>query len=167
MQSNRGYIHIKYRIELLSKLYFCHWKTPGVPERMCSVNFDAWIWGEYQTLGGPALKVTGISDDYYRWTMGVIVIGLGTPRSAGEKFGCIWKLLGAPVRSLEVPMTDLGAPGQGLGAPRITIAQSGKHNIFFDKMASANRNHSYYRSFNQFKTRVFSFYTHLSIHVSQ
>jgi len=30
----------------------------------------------------PAFRVTRISDDWYRSTMGVIVIGLGTPRSA-------------------------------------------------------------------------------------
>jgi len=35
-----------------------------------------------------ALGVTGISDDGYRSTMGVIVKSLGTLRSAGENFGC-------------------------------------------------------------------------------
>jgi len=55
--------------------------------------------------------------------MGVIVISLGTPRSARENFGCTWKCLG-------VPVTSLGAPVTSLGAPRITVEQSGK-NIFF------------------------------------
>jgi len=36
----------------------------------------------------PAFRVTEISDDWYRSTIGVIVISLGTPRSAGENFGC-------------------------------------------------------------------------------
>jgi len=36
----------------ISKMYFSHWKTPGVSERMWSVNLDASISGEYQTLGG-------------------------------------------------------------------------------------------------------------------
>jgi hypothetical protein len=36
----------------------------------------------------PALGVTGISDDGYRSTMGVIVISLGTPPSTTENFGC-------------------------------------------------------------------------------
>ena len=36
-------------------------------------------------------RVTGISDECYRNTMGVIVICLGTCRSAGENFGCNWK----------------------------------------------------------------------------
>ena len=35
-----------------SKMYFSHWKPPGVSERMWSVNLDASISGEYQTLGG-------------------------------------------------------------------------------------------------------------------
>ena len=39
----------------------------------------------------PALGVTGISDDGYRSTMGLIVIHLGTRRSAGENFGCTWE----------------------------------------------------------------------------
>jgi len=35
-----------------SKIYFSHWKPPGVSERMRRVNLDASIAGEYQTLGG-------------------------------------------------------------------------------------------------------------------
>ena len=37
--------------EDISKMYFSHWKIPGVSERMWSVNLDASISGEYQTLG--------------------------------------------------------------------------------------------------------------------
>jgi hypothetical protein len=51
--------------------------------------------------------------------MGVIVIGLGTPQSAAENFGCNWEQLGAPAFSLGAPMTSLGAP-------RMTVEQSGK-----------------------------------------
>jgi len=36
----------------ISKMYFSLWKTPGVSERMWSVNLEASISGEYQTLGG-------------------------------------------------------------------------------------------------------------------
>jgi len=36
----------------ISKIYFSLWKPPGVSERMWSVNLDASISGEYQTLGG-------------------------------------------------------------------------------------------------------------------
>jgi len=51
-----------------------------------------------------AFGVTGISDDCLRNTIGAIVIGLETPHSAGENFGCTWEHLGAPT-------TRLGAPG--------------------------------------------------------
>jgi len=111
----------------------------------------------------PAFRVTGISDDCYRSTMGVIVIGLGTSRSARENFGCTWEHLGAPATSLGVPATSLGvpvtrlsapttslgAPATTLGAPQITVEQSGK-TIFFGNAAGAPGNHSYYSSFNDF-----------------
>ena len=92
------------RWSYISQRYFSLWKTPGVSERMWSVNLEASISGEYQTLGGysgrPSLGleslttstgVTGISDDWYRSTMGVIVISLGARRSARENFGCTWE----------------------------------------------------------------------------
>jgi len=75
--------------------------------------------------------------------MGVIVIGLETPRSAGESFVCTWEHLGAPA-------TSLGAPATSLGAPRITVEQSGKNNVFFGNAAGAPGNHSYYLLFNDF-----------------
>jgi hypothetical protein len=65
----------------------------------------------------PAFRVTGISDDCYISTMGVIVISLRTPRSARENFGCTWEHLGAPATSLGAPMTSLGTPTTSLGAP--------------------------------------------------
>ena len=36
----------------ISKLYVSLWKTPGVSERMSSVNLEASILGEYRTLAG-------------------------------------------------------------------------------------------------------------------
>jgi len=48
----------------------------------------------------PAFGVTEMSDDWYRRIMGVIMISLGTPRSAGENFGYTREHLGAPVTSL-------------------------------------------------------------------
>jgi hypothetical protein len=33
-------------------MYFSLWKTPEVSERMWSINAEASISGEYQTLGG-------------------------------------------------------------------------------------------------------------------
>ena len=41
-----------YERTTISKMYFSHWKPPGVSQRMWSVNLDASISGEYQTLGG-------------------------------------------------------------------------------------------------------------------
>jgi len=59
----------------------------------------------------PAFRVTEISDVSYRSTMGVVVIGLGTPRSTRENFECTWEHLGAPATSLGALTTRLGAPG--------------------------------------------------------
>jgi len=88
----------------ISTMYFSLWKTPGVSERMWSVNLEGSISGEYQTLGGysgrpsewlgsvtTSTGVTGISHDWYRSTMGVIVILLGACRSTREIFGCSWE----------------------------------------------------------------------------
>jgi hypothetical protein len=36
----------------ISKMYFMHWKPPGVSARMWSVNLDVSISGDYWTLGG-------------------------------------------------------------------------------------------------------------------
>jgi len=58
-----------------------------------------------------AFRVTGISDDWYRSTMGVIVIGLGTPQSAGENFGCAWEHPGMPATSLGALTTSLRTHG--------------------------------------------------------
>jgi len=88
--------------------------------------------------------------------MGVILISLGTPRSARENFGCTWEHLGAPATSLGAPAPSLGAPTISLRAlattlesPGITVEQSGK-NIFFGHAAGAPGNHTYYLSFNDF-----------------
>jgi len=59
----------------------------------------------------PAFRVTGISDEWYRSAMGVIMIGFGTPRSVGENFGSTWEHLGVPLTSLGAPTTSLTAPG--------------------------------------------------------
>ena len=39
-------------LRFISRMYFSHWKPPGVSERMWSVNLDGSISGEYQTIGG-------------------------------------------------------------------------------------------------------------------
>ena len=50
------YKYIQCGIKNISKMYFSHWKTPGVSERMWSVILDASISGEYQTLGGHSCR---------------------------------------------------------------------------------------------------------------
>ena len=40
------------------KINFSNWKPPGVSERMWSVNLDASISGEYQTLGGYSSRLS-------------------------------------------------------------------------------------------------------------
>jgi len=96
--------------------------------------------------------------------MGVIVISLGTPKRAGENFGCTWEHLGEPATSLGAPVTNLGVPTKSFRAPtriltapatshrapttspgahQITVEQSRK-NIFFGKAAGAPGNHSCY-----------------------
>ena len=66
-----------------------------------------------------AFRVTGISDDCYRSTMGVIGMGLGISRSAGENFQCTWERLGAPV-------TGLGAAGSAGDKPGRTGDKPGR-----------------------------------------
>jgi hypothetical protein len=59
----------------------------------------------------PAFRVPGLSDDCYTSTRGAIVIGFGTPWSAGENFGCTLEHLGAPAIGLGATTTCLGGPG--------------------------------------------------------
>jgi len=47
-----GALQSALRLCNISKMYFSYWKPPGVSERMWSVNLDASISGEYQTLEG-------------------------------------------------------------------------------------------------------------------
>jgi hypothetical protein len=63
--------------------------------------------------------------------------------SAGDTPGSAWERLGA------LP-TNLGVLAICLGAPRITVEQSGKNNIFFGNAAGSPGNHSYYLLFNDF-----------------
>jgi hypothetical protein len=49
--------------EIISKMYFSHWMPPGVAERMRSVNLDASISGEYQTVGGHSCRRSDISNN--------------------------------------------------------------------------------------------------------
>jgi len=73
----------------------------------------------------PAFRVTGISDDCYTSTMGVIGISLGTPRSARGNFGCTWEHLGAPTTSLGAPRCAGVQSGCADDNPRSTGDKSG------------------------------------------
>jgi hypothetical protein len=49
-------VHVEFQqgpcaLNCISKMYFSLWMTPGVSERMWSVNIEVSISGEYQTLG--------------------------------------------------------------------------------------------------------------------
>jgi len=50
----------------------------------------------------PAFRRSMMSDYWFMSTMGVIVLSLGTPRSAGGNFGCSWEHLGGLAISLGV-----------------------------------------------------------------
>jgi hypothetical protein len=66
----------------ISKMYISHWEPPEVSERRRRVNLEVSISGANQTLGGhsgQAIGVTGISDDWYRSTMGAVVRILEAP----------------------------------------------------------------------------------------
>jgi hypothetical protein len=70
----------------ISKMYFSHWKPPGVSERMWSVNLNASISGEYQTLGGHSCRPS----EYLgapTTNLGAPVSAGNTPGSAGDKSG--------------------------------------------------------------------------------
>ena len=115
----------------------------------------------------PAFGVTGMSDDWYRSTRGVIVISLRTPRSAGENFECTWDHLRVPATSRGSPAPSLGAPTISLGAPTTSMGASGsasdksrstsnqckavwEKQHLLGNVAGAPGNHSYYLSFNDF-----------------
>jgi len=77
-------------------------------------------------------------------------------------FGCTWEHLWSPIRSLEAPVTSLGAPP-------IIIEQSRRKKIFFGNTAGAPGNHSYYLSFNDFQNSGIQFVfssMYLSIYIA-
>jgi hypothetical protein len=98
----------------------------------------------------PAFAVTGNSDDWYKSTMGIIVIGLETHPRAGENFGNTWEHRGYFWMHLKVLVTSLGMP-------QITVLQFGKNYIFFGNAAGEPGNHSYYLSFSDFKNSCIQF----------
>ena len=91
---------------------------------------------------------------------------MGAPGSTDDKPGCTWEHLGEPATSLGVPTSSLGALVTSLGAPRIAVEQSGKYNICCGNAAGVPGNHSYYISFNDFKTHVFGMYSYLCMYIA-
>jgi len=69
----------------------------------------------------PAFQETGIPDDWYRSTIGVIVISLRTPQSARVNIGCTCHHLEVSTTSLGVPATTLGALTSNLGVPTTSL----------------------------------------------
>ena len=59
---------------------------------------------------------------------------------------------------------SLGAP-TSLEARQIMVEQFRKNIIFFTNAAGAPGNHSYYLSFDDFETHVFSLYPHRCIYI--
>ena len=94
-RGNKRFLSPRRRVVLhsISKMYFSHWKPPGVSERMWSVNLDASISAEYQTLGGHSCRP---------WeqlaapmtSLGAVTTSLGTPGSASDKRGSAGNLTG-------------------------------------------------------------------------
>jgi len=77
----------KFNYSSNSKLYYSHWKTLGVSEWMWSVNLDASMSGDYQTLGGHSCQHSEL---------------LGAPTTS----------LGAPVKSLRAPRITVQQSGK-------------------------------------------------------
>jgi len=114
---------------VISKMYLCHRKAPGVSERMWSVNLDASIAGEYETLGGHSCWPS----DY----LGVPVTSLGAPTTS----------LGAPGSTGDKP----GSAGDKSGrASNHCRAVWEKQHLLWQCCWCAPGNHSYYLLFNDF-----------------
>jgi len=74
------------------------------------------------------------------------ILGWLNPRvhlTDAVRFRCTWEHMGAPVTTL--------------GAPRITVEQTQKNNIFFGNAVGVPGNHSYYLSFNDFQNSYIHF----------
>jgi hypothetical protein len=52
IESSPTQVVLEVPAHFISKMYFTHWEPPGVSERRRSVNLEASISGEHQTLGG-------------------------------------------------------------------------------------------------------------------
>jgi hypothetical protein len=78
----------------------------------------------------------------------VFLLAFRVTGSTGDKPGSVKYKPESTWEHLRAPATNLGAQATCLGAPRITVEQSGKNNIFLGNAAGAPGNHRYYLSFN-------------------
>jgi len=69
--------------EDISRMYFSHWEAPRVSERRRSVNLEASISGENQTLGGHSGRPLE--------KLGSLMTGMGAPWG---RLCEVWKHLG-------------------------------------------------------------------------
>jgi len=147
----------------IGKMHFSHWKPPGVSKRMWSVNSDASVSGEYQTLGGHSgrpseylrslMTCSGVPWEslWYVWEhLGVPERTLGAHWNTWERWRQPWEHQQQSLEHRGQALEHLGAPATSLGAPQVTVKQSGKNIIFFGNVAGAPRDHSNYLSFNDF-----------------
>jgi hypothetical protein len=104
----------------ISKMYFSHWKPPGLSERMWSVNLDASISEDYQTLG----------EHFCRHS---------------EELGAPTTSLGAPGTAGDIP----GSAGDNSGSTS-NHSRAVWENNFFGNASGAPGNHSYCLSFKDF-----------------
>jgi len=102
--------------------------SPGMAERMWSVNLDAAISGEYQTLGGhscwPSEELGGPAT-----SLGVPTTSLGAGGNSSDK---------------------AGSAGDRSGSTSNHSRAVRENNILFGNAAGVPGNHSYYLSFNDF-----------------
>ena len=116
----------------------------------------------------PALGVTGISDDWYRSTMGVIAMSLRTPRSAGKNLGArgrTWECRGRACERRGQVWERRREALKHLGAPRITVTHSGKTTSTFRTLMTRLVIIATTYRLTIFKTHVFRLYSHLSIYL--
>ena len=118
------------------------------------VNF--WRVSDPRRAFRPAFRVTGMSDDRYSSSRGVIVIGLGTPWSANHKPGSTWERWRQAWERRQQLWEHLASQYSSL---RKTTSSLGALLLLLEMIATT------YRS-TMFKTHVFGYYPHLSIYVS-
>jgi len=116
---------------------------------MWSINLNALITKEYQTVGGYSVGLQSNWDlkwqvqEYHGTDCNMI-------ESTWKHRQQVWECRQHAWERVGVPATWLEAPATSLGAHRITLKQTGK-NDNFGNVAWAHGNHSYNTSFHDFQ----------------